>query len=70
MYLLISLVILKLVSAFLDIELVCRVGRQILKIQVLPRYLPGFSLAGTYLTWFLIPGTYLSGFESGTQVLR
>src|SRR5277367_6523194 len=36
------------------------VGRQILKIQVLPRYLPGFSLAGTYLTSRQNPGTYLT----------
>jgi hypothetical protein len=31
-------------------EVVFSVGHQIPKIQVLPRYLPGFSLAGTYLS--------------------
>jgi 14-3-3 protein len=43
------------------------VGHQILKIQVLPGYLPGFSLAGTYLTSRQNPGTYLTFL---TQVLR
>ena len=43
------------------------VGRQIPKIQVLPRYLTCQDRSGTYLTFFKNLGTYLANF---TQVLR